>query len=310
MNRCSPETYVDLWMTNRKNTLTRKKIKRNCPQQVKRQNVPTDDVENTNGTNLLFANKPRTFLHRKEREREKEDIVNIWINSYTRRASINNKKANDTLPPSWITDCHKMCKITNEIINFIENTMGNMVSGTDSRKKKFNWGENPERDLPGRSTLTISICKNDGVNESHTEEKNRLIRTLLEMKEKRIKKILQKNEKTPRNLTKLWNLIRTNTLAVRLVRISELFFKWAREELQQMEQRTKNSLQYIRPSIKDMTLTDSMCQKKKKEKKRRGLTSFEDSVDATILWLEDCIKMYGGGLMIANRNGTANKICW
>ena len=44
---------------------------------------------------------------------------------------------------------------------------GKLERGTDSRKKKLTWGENPERDLPGRCTNTITVCSNDNASQSH-----------------------------------------------------------------------------------------------------------------------------------------------
>ena len=36
-----------------------------------------------------------------------------------------------------------------------------LESRTDCRRKKLNWGENPDRDLLGKYAITISICKSD-----------------------------------------------------------------------------------------------------------------------------------------------------
>ena len=36
-----------------------------------------------------------------------------------------------------------------------------LESGIDQMKKYFNWGENPERYHPGRSTLNITICNSN-----------------------------------------------------------------------------------------------------------------------------------------------------
>ena len=43
-----------------------------------------------------------------------------------------------------------------------------LVSGIDSRREKLSWGENLERDLPGRCTIAIKICNSDDATESHT----------------------------------------------------------------------------------------------------------------------------------------------
>ena len=40
-------------------------------------------------------------------------------------------------------------------------------SGTNSRRKKLDWGENPERNLPERCTVTITICNSDDTIQSY-----------------------------------------------------------------------------------------------------------------------------------------------
>ena len=40
-------------------------------------------------------------------------------------------------------------------------TKEKLESGIISRKKKYSWGENPERYIPGRCTITITICDSD-----------------------------------------------------------------------------------------------------------------------------------------------------
>ena len=40
----------------------------------------------------------------------------------------------------------------------------------------------------------------------------------------------------------------------------------------------------------------------------RGLTSIEDSVDASIQWLEDYIEKHEGGLVMAIKNNTDNMV--
>ena len=44
------------------------------------------------------------------------------------------------------------------------------MSGTDNRRKKLISGENPKRNLQGRSAITITICNSDDAPESHTGE--------------------------------------------------------------------------------------------------------------------------------------------
>ena len=42
-----------------------------------------------------------------------------------------------------------------------------LESQTHSWSKKISWGENPERNLPGRCVMTIMICNSDDVSQSH-----------------------------------------------------------------------------------------------------------------------------------------------
>ena len=50
---------------------------------------------------------------------------------------------------------------------------------------------------------------------------------------------------------------------------------------------SKHKKRYTRPYIREMTLTDFMCQEKKGE---RGLANIEDSMEASIQRLKDYIK--------------------
>ena len=79
-------------------------------------------------------------------------------------AWIDNKKAFDMVPKSWITQCLKIFKISDEVIKSIERgNHGNLKSGINRRRKKLKWGENPVRDFPGRSAITITMCYRDDI---------------------------------------------------------------------------------------------------------------------------------------------------
>ena len=52
-----------------------------------------------------------------------------------------------------------------------------------------------------------------------------------------------------------------------------------------------------------MTLIDYMCQEKKEG---RGLSNIEDSVDASVQWVDNYIEKRGGRLITASRNNTDN----
>ena len=96
-----------------------------------------------------------------------------------------------------------------------------------------------------------------------------------------------------------------NTWAVLLVRYSGSFLKWIRDELRQMDQRTrkliaKHKALHPRDDVDRLYIS--------RKEGGRGLASIEDSFDAFIQWLEDYIEKHEGGLITAIRNNTDNTI--
>ena len=71
------------------------------------------------------------------------------------------KKEYDIVPQRWIINCLKMFKISDEVTNFIEKKHEKMESRIDSRRKKLSRGKDPERYVPGRYIITITICNRD-----------------------------------------------------------------------------------------------------------------------------------------------------
>ena len=126
------------------------------------------------------------------------------------------------------------------------------------------------------------------------------------MKDKIKKEYLRKT----RNLleTKLCrrNIIKgINTWAIHLVRYSGSLVKWTREELKQMDQRTRKLMtmhKELHPRDDDDRLYVS------RKAGGRGLASIEDSVDASIQQLEDYIEKHKGGLITAIKNDTDNMV--
>ena len=81
------------------------------------------------------------------------------------------------------------------------------------------------------------------------------------------------------------NLIKgINTWAVPLVRYSGPFLKWTRDELKQMDQRTRK-LMTMHKALHPRDDVDRLYVSRKEG--GRGLASIEDSVDASIRRLED-----------------------
>ena len=96
-----------------------------------------------------------------------------------------------------------------------------------------------------------------------------------------------------------------NTWAVPLVRYSGPFLKWTRDELKQMDQRTRK-LMTMHKVLHPRDDVDRLYASRKEG--GRGLASIEDSVDASIQRLEDYIEKHERGLITTTRNDTDNKI--
>ena len=116
---------------------------------------------------------------------------------------------------------------------------------------------------------------------------------------RRIRKLLE-TKLNSRNLIK-----RINTWAVHLVRYSGPFLKWTKDELRQMDQRTRK-LMTMHKALHPKDDVDRLYVSRKEG--GRGHASIEDSVDASIQRLEDNTEKHEGGLITAIRNNTDNTI--
>ena len=94
-----------------------------------------------------------------------------------------------------------------------------------------------------------------------------------------------------------------NTWAVPLDRYSGPFLKWTREELKQMDQRTRK-LVTVHRALHPRHDFDRLYVSRKEG--GRGLASIEDSVDASIQRLKDYFKKLESRLITATRNETEN----
>ena len=94
-----------------------------------------------------------------------------------------------------------------------------------------------------------------------------------------------------------------STWAVSLVRYSGPFFKLTRKELKQMDQSTRKLIT-MHKALHPRDDFDRLYVSRKEG--GRGLTSVEDSVDASIQRLKDYIEKHEGGLITASRNETEN----
>ena len=128
----------------------------------------------------------------------------------------------------------------------------------------------------------------------------------VEMEEKIQKEYCRRTRKlleTKRSSRKLIKGI--NTWAVPLVRYPGLFLKWTRDELKQMDQRTRK-LMTMNKALHPKDDVDRLYVSRKEVGRR--LASIEDCVDASIQRLEDYIGKHDGGLFTTIRNNTCNTV--
>ena len=126
------------------------------------------------------------------------------------------------------------------------------------------------------------------------------------MKDKIRKEYLKRARKLLETKLSSRNLIKgINTWAVPLVRYSGPFLKWTREELKQMDQRTRK-LMTMHKTLHPRDDVDRLYVSRKEG--GRGLASIEDTVDASIQRLEDYIEKHERGLITTIRNDTNNTI--
>ena len=95
---------------------------------------------------------------------------------------------------------------------------------------------------------------------------------------------------------------RINTRAVPLVRYSGPFLKWTREEIKQMDQRTRK-LMTMHKALHPWDEVAWLCLSRKEG---RELAKIEDNVDTSMQRLEYNIKKHRGRLITATRNNTDN----
>ena len=128
----------------------------------------------------------------------------------------------------------------------------------------------------------------------------------VQMKDAIRKEYLRRTRKLLETKLPSRNLIKgINTWAVPLVRYLGPFLKWTREELKQMDQRTKK-LKTMHKALSPKDDVDRLYVSRKEG--GRGLASIEDTVDASIQRLVDYIEKHERGLNTTIRNNTDNTI--
>ena len=159
----------------------------------------------------------------------------------------------------------------------------------------------------GMAVPNHDIIRTLGENETHKYlgilEANTIKQ--VEMKNKIRKEYLRRTRKLLETKLSSRNFIKgLNTWAVLLVRYSEPFLKWTRDELKQIDQRTRK-LMTMHKALHPRDDVDRLYVSRKEE--GRGLASIKDSVDASTQRLEDCIEKHERGLITAIENDTDNK---
>ena len=125
-----------------------------------------------------------------------------------------------------------------------------------------------------------------------------------EMKQKIQKEYHRRTRKLLETKLNSRNLIKgIITWAVPLVIYSGLFLKWTRDELKQMDQRTRK-LMTMQKNLHPRDDVDRLYVSSKEG--GRGVASIEDSVDASIQRLKDYIQKHERELITTTRNETEN----
>ena len=155
MNRCLQGAHVPEWMTKGKTTLIQKEpIKGTAPNNYRpitclplMWKILTahirEEIYYSLASRRLFPEEQKG-CHKCSRGTAELLYIDQHIlnESNTRRKNlaidwIDYKKAYDMVPQSWIINCLKMYKISDEVINFIEKIMKTWDSGNDSWRKKL-----------------------------------------------------------------------------------------------------------------------------------------------------------------------------
>ena len=120
-----------------------------------------------------------------------------------------------------------------------------------------------------------------------------------EMKEKIKKEYFRTRKLLGAKLSSRNLIIGINTWAVPFIRYFGPLLKWTREELKQMDQRTRK-LMTIHKALHPRDDVDRLFVSRKE--RGRGFASIEDSVEASIQRLEDYKQKHDGGMITAIRN--------
>ena len=154
----------------------------------------------------------------------------------------------------------------------VNNNSNNNINNKSSKRHLTDGMELPNQDNI-RTLVENETYKYLGILEADTIKQ-------VEMKDKIQKEYLRRTRKLLETKLSNRNLIKgINTWAVPLVRYSGPFLKWTRDELKQMDQRTRK-LMTMHKALHPRNDVDWLYVSRKEG--GRGLASIEDSVDASI----------------------------
>ena len=171
-----PTRRASTWMDDqRKDHINPKGPKqRNCSKQLQTNNLPTNEVENTNSTNkgkdLLLTNKPRIVPWRTERVLQRiQPHSRITLRTSTHPKWEQDQTGKSSYGLDWLKKgiWYGSTKLDNTLSQNVQNITWshelhrkdhvNLESGTDSRRKKLSWNKDPKRDFPRRCTINLTI---------------------------------------------------------------------------------------------------------------------------------------------------------
>ena len=141
----------------------------NSFKQSQTDNLPTNDVENTNSTNkgkdLLLANK--TQIERMPQRIQRHSRITLHRSTHPRWEQEQTEKC--SFGPGLLQKgiWYGSTKLENTLSQDVENITwshklhrkdhANLESGADCRRKKLSWNKDPKRYFPRRCTITLTI---------------------------------------------------------------------------------------------------------------------------------------------------------
>ena len=191
-----PTRCTSTWLDNQRKDYINPKgpRQRNCSKQLQTDNLPINDVENTNSTNkekkLQLANKPRIVLWRTERvlqsiQRHRRITLHRW--TYPKWEQDKTEKSSPGLDRLQKGIWYGSTKLDHTLSQNVQNITwsrilhrkdhANLEIGADNRRKKHIWNKDQKRHFPRRCTITLTIHNSHNVTEPHSQKMHGRIQT-------------------------------------------------------------------------------------------------------------------------------------